>query len=209
MAYIAKAYESNWSYARDGSDFNSKVGTLLSGGADLQATSVAAALAATKCPVPAAAQHQAGDVNANPYHKSTSSKTCIGPHPGYAWVDKHGQPLAVGPPAAAAADSSAASSTTGQQQQQHINSSSSNSCAGVDNGTMTSTQRSMVIWKRISPGMLPGTSATPQSTTAEAYAYPAGLAEAPDATHHLKKTDFSEYTEAALRHMHHLHQAKK
>lgn len=58
-------------------------------------------------------------------------------------------------------------------------------------------------------GMLPGTSVTPQSTTAEAYAYPAGLAEAPDATHHLKQTDFSEYTEAALRHMHHLHQAKK
>jgi hypothetical protein len=57
--------------------------------------------------------------------------------------------------------------------------------------------------------MLPGTSATPQSTTAETHTFQAGLAEAPDATHHLKKTGFSEYTEAALRHMHHLHAAKK
>jgi hypothetical protein len=55
-----------------------------------QATSVAAALAATKCSIPAAAQHHAGDVNANPYQQSTSSKTCIGPHPGYAWVSKNG-----------------------------------------------------------------------------------------------------------------------
>jgi hypothetical protein len=54
-----------------------------------QATSVAAALAATKCTIPAAAQHQAGDVNANPYQQSTSSKTCIGPHPGYAWVSNN------------------------------------------------------------------------------------------------------------------------
>ncbi|KAF6266806.1 hypothetical protein COO60DRAFT_1632841 [Scenedesmus sp. NREL 46B-D3] len=67
----------------------------------------------------------------------------------------------------------------------------------------------MVIWKRIGPGMLPGSSAMPQSTSADAHTHQAGLAEAPDATHHLRKTDFSEYTEAALRCMHHLHAAKK
>jgi hypothetical protein len=67
-------------------------------------------------------------------------------------VDKHGQPLAFGPSATAAAESSAASSTTGgQQQQQHGNTTTSSS-GGIDYGTMTATQRSMVIWKRISPG---------------------------------------------------------
>jgi hypothetical protein len=64
-------------------------------------------------------------------------------------VDKHGQALAFGPPATAAADSTAASSSAGQPQQHHTSTSSS---SGANYGTMTATQRSMAIWKRISPG---------------------------------------------------------
>jgi hypothetical protein len=63
-------------------------------------------------------------------------------------VDKQGQPVAVGPPATAA-DSTTASSSAGQQQQHHTSTSSS---SGASYGTMTATQRSMAIWKRISPG---------------------------------------------------------
>jgi hypothetical protein len=41
--------------------------------------------------------------------------------------------------------------------------------------------------------MLPGSSATPESTAAAAFKFPApGLVEQPDFTHHLRKTDFSE-----------------
>lgn len=58
-------------------------------------------------------------------------------------------------------------------------------------------------------GMLPDTSATPLATTAEAHKFEPALVEPTDFTHHLKKTDFSEYTEAALRHMHHIKAAAK
>lgn len=57
--------------------------------------------------------------------------------------------------------------------------------------------------------MLPETSTTPQSTTAETHAYNTTLIEPVDFTHHLKKTDFAEYTEAALRGMQHIKAAAK
>lgn len=75
--------------------------------------------------------------------------------------------------------------------------------------SMSPTERSKTIWKRISPGMLPDTSSTPMSTSQEAFAYEPQLLERPDFTHHLKKTDFAEYTEVALRHMHHIQAAAK
>jgi hypothetical protein len=68
---------------------------------------------------------------------------------------------------------------------------------------------SMTIWKKISPGMLPDTSATPMSTSAEAHSYDPSLVQPTDFTHHLKKTDFAAYTEASLRHMHHIKAAQK
>lgn len=74
---------------------------------------------------------------------------------------------------------------------------------------MTAAQRSMALWERVSPGMMPGTTKTPAATTAEAYAYYAAMLEPVDMTHHLKRTDFAEYTECKLRHMHHIQAAAK
>ena len=48
----------------------------------------------------------------------------------------------------------------------------------------------MVLWKRVSPGMLPDTSSTPLSTYAELHAAPQQT-EGLDTTHHLKRTDFA------------------
>ena len=68
----------------------------------------------------------------------------------------------------------------------------------------------MTIWKRISPGMLPNTSHTPQSTYNSSHGpVPQELQETMDFTHHLKKTDFAEFTECKLRHMHHIQAAAK
>jgi hypothetical protein len=36
---------------------------------------------------------------------------------------------------------------------------------------MNASQRSMAIWKRISPGMLPDTAQTPTTTSQDAFAY--------------------------------------
>eukprot|EP00879_Flechtneria_rotunda_P016486 GHRR01017251.1.p1 GENE.GHRR01017251.1~~GHRR01017251.1.p1 ORF type:complete len:174 (-),score=63.67 GHRR01017251.1:2478-2999(-) len=125
-------------------------------------------------------------------------------------VDEHGNPLAIGPPAASAlhmsmSGSSNDSTAKQQPQQQQGQASPTNSTfAGMD-----ATQRSLTIWKHVSPGMLPGTSTTPQTTTQETYAYEPEKNEATDFTHHLKKTDFAEYTECALRHMHHIKAAAK
>jgi hypothetical protein len=57
--------------------------------------------------------------------------------------------------------------------------------------------------------MMPDTTRTPPATTADAYAYEAHLLEPVDFTHHLKRTDFAEYTECKLRHMHHIAAAAK
>lgn len=54
---------------------------------ELQATSIEAALAATR-PVGLNTDtptNTAG-INANPYQRSTFKQACIGPRPGYAWV---------------------------------------------------------------------------------------------------------------------------
>lgn len=74
---------------------------------------------------------------------------------------------------------------------------------------MTAAQRSKHLWQKISPGMLPDTTKTPPATTADAYVHEQHLLEPVDWTHHLKKTDFAAYTEAALRCKHAMSNAKK
>ena len=62
-------------------------------------------------------------------------------------------------------------------------------------------QRTFELWKRISPGMLPEFSSTPKTTNQLALLdWQADVhSDAIDRRHHLKKTDFGEYCEAALR----------
>lgn len=117
-------------------------------------------------------------------------------------VDEYGQPLVLGPPALA----TTAVNIRAANPDNTANSSSS--CCSLYT-TMPAMARSMAIWKRISPGMLPGTSATPKSTTGEAHTYDPSLLEPVDFTHHLRKTDFAEYTEATLRGMQHIKAAAK
>lgn len=109
------------------------------------------------------------------------------PRAGWAWVDDRGEPLAMGAPCNYATSSTGNSNACTQ--------SAPHACEGL-----AAAQRSMAIWKRISPGMLPSTSRTPVSTAAEAFTFTQpGAAEHIDMTHHLRKTDFSAYTEAAVR----------
>lgn len=117
-------------------------------------------------------------------------------------VDDHGQTLVVGPAATEQLKTAAVNSATAASPDSTERSSSPYS-------TMSPKQRSMTIWKRISPGMLPETTATPQPTTLETHSYDAERIEPTDFTHHLKKTDFAEYTEAALRGMQHIKAAAK
>lgn len=71
-------------------------------------------------------------------------------------------------------------------------------------------QRSVNLWQRISPGMLPATTVLPLATSAEAYRWPAvNELEPVDLTHHLKRTDFADFTEAKLRHHMQTASAKK
>jgi hypothetical protein len=61
---------------------------------------------------------------------------------------------------------------------------------------MAPEERTMRLWQRVSPGMMPGAgAATPKSTNQELHAPPAlvnGGVEKVDATHHLRRTDFAE-----------------
>lgn len=134
-------------------------------------------------------------------------------------MDKDGRPLAVGPPtrdAALLSPTGATSNSAGNSSSQTANIGSNNTHS-TQNSTsksnryagMTAHQRSMALWEKVSPGMMPDTTATPPATTDEAYRYEAHLLEPVDFTHHLKRTDFAEYTECKLRHMHHLKAAAR
>jgi hypothetical protein len=79
----------------------------------------------------------------------------------------------------------------------------------VTYAAMTPAQRSMTIWKRICPGMMPDTAKTPNTTNADAYAWRPELNDKVDERHHLKKTDFTEYTEAAVKIMNRLKEGKR
>jgi hypothetical protein len=111
-----------------------------------------------------------------------SVRTRPGPPPGWALVDARGRALAAGPPAAAAppppppAPPGDAAAAAAQQY-----------------ASLAPAERSMRIWRRVSPGMMPGANRTPASTAASAFVpyTPEQLGPA-DATHHLRKTDFSE-----------------
>jgi hypothetical protein len=151
-------------------------------------------------------------------------------------VDEHGTPLAVGPPALAATclggGTTHTSNSSGSSSHHGSNStlagsagSNALSSSGGGGGSsapaaalhskgpsyagMAASQRSMALWQRVSPGMLPDTTKTPPATTAEAFAYEPALLEPLDVTHHLKRTDFADYVECRLRHMHHIAAAAK
>jgi len=125
-------------------------------------------------------------------------------------VDQDGHLLAVGPPASAALLSATGASSTDSHSSAAPTSSTTHSSArGNSYAGMTASQRSMALWEKVSPGMMPDTTKTPPATTEEAYRYEPHLLEPVDFTHHLKRTDFAEYTECALRHMHHLKAAAK
>lgn len=116
-----------------------------------------------------------------------------GPRPGYAWVDARGRTLLRGPPAhapAATAPAATAPATTAAT--------AATTATGAL-AALTPAERSMRIWRRVSPGMMPGTSATPESTSRAAFKHEAALLPRMDWTHHLKKTDFSAYVEARER----------
>jgi hypothetical protein len=106
---------------------------------------------------------------------TTAAAAPPGPRPGYSWVDASGVLLVQGPPAAAPPPPAPPRPLPP---------------AAAEFASLAPAARSMRIWARISPGMLPGTSATPESTNQAAYRGDVGAA--PDFTHHLRKTDFSE-----------------
>ena len=66
--------------------------------------------------------------------------------------------------------------------------------------------RSMHLWRRLNPGCVEETTRLPRSTFTDHFGSKSGVldAEVPDKTHHLKKTDFSEYTEVKLKIMQNL-----
>lgn len=108
-----------------------------------------------------------------------------GPRPGYAWADSRGTELLRGPPPPVPPQPAPPAPLPP---------------AAAALAALPAGERSMRIWKRVSPGMLPGSSLTPTSTNAATYApYPPEQLPRPDMTHHLRKTDFSEYVEARER----------
>eukprot|EP00198_Chlamydomonas_reinhardtii_P008446 XP_001697783.1 flagellar associated protein [Chlamydomonas reinhardtii] len=158
MAYAAKTYQRNWGYDPHADDFNARVGKILSGGLDLQASMRSKALgelASTRAFEAAeqeaqrtsyVAQHMHDDPGMNA-RVPDSRKPGSGDAKGFVWVDEKGQYMG------------------------HVE-----------------------------------TTRLPRSTFTDHFGSKSGVldAEVPDKTHHLKKTDFSEYTEVKLKIMQNL-----
>ncbi len=132
---------------------------------------------------------------------------------GYVWVDPRGgfiAPVTAGrgegeePGASGSGRRADAAATTGRgsgRQGPQLNERQAE-YAGMD-----STQRSMYMWRRLNPGCMESTTRVPVSTFKDHFGEASRGGEAaaePDKTHHLKKTDFSHYTEVKLRLMQHI-----
>ena len=59
----------------------------------------------------------------------------------------------------------------------------------------------MDLWKRVNPGVMEAYVDMPGSTMKDHFKWLPAQQEALNRTHHLKKTDFSEYNEVAARSM--------
>ncbi|GBF90171.1 hypothetical protein Rsub_03304 [Raphidocelis subcapitata] len=196
MAHISKWYSSHWTPDGEPGSFNATIGRIIchTDAAAAAATAAAAAAAETAgrgaaaAAAAAPAQRRApppGPGGGTARAAAAAEGPWFGPRPGYSWVDRRGAPLAAGPPAPPPPPPAPPRPPPP---------------AAAELAALPPGQRSMRIWARISPGMLPGTSATPESTAAAAFKHPGQqLLGAIDFTHHLKKTDFSEYVEARER----------
>lgn len=119
---------------------------------------------------------------------------------GWAYVDERGRSLAVASPLATPESTSVSSSAGGSSTAAAPQRPQLQHAKGLVDAGATPAQRTLELWQRVSPGMLPMPMAAPRATTAQAFAWPAGLIEPVDTTHHLKRTDFAAYVEARLRH---------
>ncbi|KAI8476480.1 MAG: hypothetical protein J3K34DRAFT_390201 [Monoraphidium minutum] len=196
MAHVSRHYSSHWDPAKSTpGGFDATVGHLLAQG-------VPFALSQHLADEARRHSQQQGPQQRAPHSASGASAAAaaapprgaeaggggqleLGPRPGYVWVDRRGATLLAGlpvrppPPAAAPPPPHAAAAAL---------------------ANMSAAERSMQIWRRVSPGMMPGSSRTPQSSSKSAYVpYSPEQLSPLDGTHHLRKTDFSEYVEARER----------
>ncbi|KAG2422244.1 hypothetical protein HXX76_016196 [Chlamydomonas incerta] len=222
MAYAAKTYQKNWGYDPHADDFNARVGKILSGGLDLQASMRSKALgelASTRAFEAAeqeaqrtsyVAQHMHDDPGMNarvPDSRKPGSRDAQG----FVWVDDKGQYMGhVAPPPQSSTSQSGAP----------LGASTSGATGGgaTRGGRPKATERqlevmgmdpvgrSMHLWRRLNPGCVEETTRLPRSTFTDHFGSKSGVldAEVPDKTYHLKKTDFSEYTEVKLKIMQNL-----
>ncbi|KAG2440607.1 hypothetical protein HYH02_010186 [Chlamydomonas schloesseri] len=230
MAYAAKTYQRNWGYDPHADDFNARVGKILSGGLDLQAsmrTKALGELASTRAFEAAereaqrtnyVAQHMNDDPGMNARVPDSRKPNSSRDAAGFVWVDEKGQYMGHVVPQQRTASRSGG-----------VGTSTSGSAFGAATGATAATAttrggrpkvterqaevmgmdpvgRSMHLWRRVNPGCVEETTRLPRSTFTDHFGSRSGVldAEVPDKTFHLKKTDFSEYTEVKLKIMQNL-----
>lgn len=190
---ISRLYENTWKYDSDANDFNAKVGRILTHGVDTQKSlkqSFHHKATSSASGSPTATQRSA---TSDSPARQTSGGSSPSQMDRYAVVDEKGNLIrnALDPKSTTALSTGLAMTQRAETE-------------------LTQNQRSMHLWRRLNPGCVESTTRTPQSTMHEAYNYDKAandVIDPLDKTAHLKKTEFSEYTEVKLRVMHHLKNA--
>lgn len=67
---------------------------------------------------------------------------------------------------------------------------------------MQPVERSMYMWRRINAGCVESTTRWPNPTYKDHFPHDLSNAEKPDKRHHLKKTDFTDFTECKIKQGH-------
>ncbi|KAG2482511.1 hypothetical protein HYH03_018556 [Edaphochlamys debaryana] len=212
MAYAAKYYQRTWTYDPQADDHNARVGRILAGGLDLQASMRTKALAEVANQAAFEVAEKANqatnyvaahmnDVPGMNAHVPDSRKPGGADGKGYMWVDPKGRPLG---PVGSGAEGEGASTSgggtgvlTGKRPQMTERQ--------AEWAGMEPVERSMHMWRRVNPGCVRETTKLPVSTFKDHFGPKSRTGvEVPDKEFHLKKTDFSEYTEVKVRVMNQL-----
>lgn len=213
---VSKLFENTWSYDRNADDFNAKVGRILTSGMDygtLRTASGGGGAAGTGAGYAGVAGLGGG------------SGGSVGKFASGHGSQSNGRVLlSNNDDKAATVRSTGSAGSSGQRfalvdENGHVvrNAPEKQTLSSQQAGTspsrrsaitkMTSTERSMHLWRRLSPGCVESTTKTPESTMHDHFQYDKNLNSVIDPlneTYHLKKTEFSEYTEVKLRVMHHI-----
>ncbi|KAG1659214.1 hypothetical protein FOA52_008983 [Chlamydomonas sp. UWO 241] len=192
MSYTSKRFQKNWTYDPQGTTHNDRIGQILAGGKDLSATLRMEAMEGVQAARNDELAVMAHARNApKPLHETSvsfESKETQGR--GMVWVDnktKTDLGAVTDEPFTKPLREAGQFDTLNEKQ--------------IAVAALTPNQRSMHLWRKLNPGCMESTIKVPIATAQDTFKMRDGIVHNPDKEQFRKKTEFTAYVEAQMRHV--------